>query len=125
MVPNSNLVCVASVADIDALPTDTCGVLVKQLDDTKLCALRRLNAVWRLYQDGESRVSDEGLSYLVTFPELERLDLHGSGQITDRGLQELGLLRALRWLDLRSCRQLTAGAIAALQMRLPRCEIVA
>ena len=124
MVPNSSLAQVASVAEIDALPTDTSDVLVRELDDSKLCALRRLNAVLRLYQDGESRVTDEGLSYLVTFPELERLDLHGSAQITDRGLTELRLLRALRRLDLSSCRQLTAGAILALQTRLPRCEIV-
>jgi hypothetical protein len=124
-VPNSTITRVASVADIDALPTDTFRVLVAELDDRKLCALRRLNAVWVLYHEGESRVTDEGLTYLVTFPELECLDLHGSTAITDRGLMELRLLRALRWLDLRSCRQLTGAGVAALRMTLPRCEIIA
>lgn len=124
-IPNSSLARVASVAEIDALPTDTAGILVMELDDSKLCALRRLNSVWVLYQHGESRLTDEGLICLVTFPELQCLDLHGSTEITDRGLMELRLLRALRWLNLRSCPQLTPAAIAALQMTLPRCEIIA
>jgi hypothetical protein len=121
---NSSLTRVASVAEIDALPTDSSAILVAGLDDGKIAALRRLNALWFLYQDGDSRVTDEGLSYLVTFPELQCLDLHGSLEITDQGLLELRLLRELRWLDLRDCRHLTEAGVAALRAALPRCEIV-
>jgi hypothetical protein len=124
-VPKSTLIRVESVADIDALPTDTCAVLVGSLDDRKLAALRRLNVVWILYQDGSCRVTDEGLCYLVTFPELERLDLQGSTDITDQGLAQLRLLRGLRWLNLIGCRRLTERAITALRLALPRCEIIA
>lgn len=124
-VPNSTLVRLESVADIDALPTDTCAVLVASLDDRKLAALRRLNVLWILYQDGHCRVTDDGLCYLVTFPELERLDLQGSTEITDQGLPQLRLLRGLRWLNLIGCRRLTEGAITALRLALPRCEIIA
>jgi hypothetical protein len=124
-VPNSSLARVESVAEIDALPTDTSAVLVAGLDDRKIAALRRLNALWSLYQDGNSRVTDEGLTYLVTFPELEQLDLQGSTAITDQGLAELRLLPGLRWLDLTGCRRLTEGGIAALKGALPRCEILA
>jgi hypothetical protein len=123
--PKSSLTRVASVAEIDSLPTDTAAVLVAELDDGKIAALRRLNAPRFLYQDGYSRVTDTGLSYLVTFPELERLDLQGSSEITDQGLLELRLLRGLRRLDLRGCRRLTETGIAALRAALPRCEIVA
>ena len=123
--PNSSLTRVASVAEIDSLPTDTAAVLVAGLDDRTIAALRRLNALRFLYQDGSSRVTDKGLSYLVTFPELEGLDLQGSSEITDQGLLELRLLRRLRWLDLRGCRRLTAPGIAALRAALTRCEIVA
>jgi hypothetical protein len=124
-VPTSPLVRLGSVADIDALPTDTCAVLVASLDDRKLAALRRLNVLWILYQDGRCRVTDDGLCYLVTFPELERLDLQGSTEITDQGLPQLRLLRGLRWLNLIGCRRLTEGAITALRLALPRCEIIA
>jgi hypothetical protein len=123
--PNSSLTRVASVAEVDSLPTDTAGVRVARLDDGKIAALRRLNVLRFLYQDGDSRVTDTGLSYLVTFPELECLDLQGSSEITDQGLLELRLLRGLRWLDLRGCRRLTETGMAALRAALPRCEIVA
>ena len=76
-------------------------------------------------EEVDSRVTDTGLSYLVTFPELECLDLQGSSEITDQGLLELRLLRGLRWLDLRGCRRLTETGMAALRAALPRCEIVA
>ena len=124
-VPNSSLTRVASVAEIDSLPTDTAAVLVAGLGDGMIAALRRLNALRFLYQDGYSRVTDKGLCYLVTFPELEGLDLQGSSEITDQGLLELRLLRGLRRLDLRDCRRLTETGIAALRVALPRCEIVA
>jgi hypothetical protein len=123
--PDSSLTQVASVAEIDSLPTDTAAVLVVGLDNGKIAALRRLNALRFLYQDGDSRVTDKGLSYLVTFPELAGLDLQGSSEITDQGLLELRLLRGLRRLDLRGCRRLTETGIAALRAALPRCEIVA
>jgi hypothetical protein len=115
---------VESVADIDSLPTDTAAVLVVRLDDRKIGALGRLNALRRLYQEGPSQVTDGGLCYLVNFP-LEVLDLEESPRITDRGVAELRLIRTLRWLDVTGCRQLTEAGIQALQAALPRCEIVA
>jgi len=123
--PDARLTRVASVAEIDVLPTDTAAILAVGLDDRMIAALRRLNALRFLYRDGDSRVTDKGLSYLVTFPELKRLDLQGSSEITDQGLLELRLLRGLRWLDLRGCRRLTETGLVALRAALPRCEILA
>ena len=115
---------VESVADIDALITDTAAVLVVGLDDRKMAALGRLNTLRRLYREGPSQVTDSGLCYLVNFP-LEVLDLGESLQITDRGLAELWLIRSLRWLDVTGCPRLTEAGLQALQAALPRCEIVA
>lgn len=115
---------VESVADIDALITDTTAVLVVGLDDRKIAALGRLNALRRLHHEGASQVTDDGLCYLINFP-LEVLDLAESPQITDRGLAELRLIRSLRRLDVTGCAQLTEAGLLALQAALPRCEIVA
>jgi hypothetical protein len=122
--PDPSATRVESVADIDALMTDTPAVLVVRLDDRKIGALGRLNALRRLYRVGPSHVTDDGLCYLVNFP-LEVLDLGESSQITDRGLAELRLIRSLRWLDVSACAQLTAAGLHALRAALPRCEIVA
>jgi hypothetical protein len=122
--PDPSATRVESVADIDALMTDTPAVLVVRLDDRKIGALGRLNALRRLYREGLSQVTDDGLCYLVNFP-LEVLDLGDSRQITDRGLAELRLIRTLRWLDVTGCAQLTKAGLQALQAALPRCEIVA
>jgi hypothetical protein len=115
---------VESVADIDALVTDTTAVLVVRLDDRKIGALGRLNALRRLYREGPSQVTDDGLCYLVNFP-LEVLDLGDSPQITDRGLAELRLIRGLRWLEVTGCVRLTEAGLQALRASLPRCKIVA
>jgi hypothetical protein len=120
----SNPVKVASISEITALPTDTDAVLVASLDDEKIAALRRLNALRVLYQDGSPEVTDVGLSYLVAFPTLEALDLEWSTEITDQGLKELQLLDRLRWLDLTGCTQLSDGAVQDLRRTLPGCEIV-
>jgi hypothetical protein len=122
--PDPSVTRVESVADIDALITDTAAVLVVQLDDRKIGALGRLNALRRLYREGPSHVSDDGLCYLVNFP-LEVLDLAESPEISDRGLAELRLIRSLRWLDVTGCAQLTEAGLEALQAGLPQCEIVA
>ncbi len=122
--PDPSVARVESVVDIDMLSTDTTAVLVVRLDDRKIGALGRLNAVRRLYQEGPSQVTDSGLCYLVNFP-LELLDLRESPHITDRGLAELRLIRSLRWLDVTGCRHLTEAGIQELQAALPRCEIVA
>lgn len=121
--PDPRATRVESVADIDALITDTAAVLVVRLDDRKIGALGRLNALRRLYREGPSQVTDEGLCYLVNFP-LEALDLGESCQITDRGLAELRLVRGLRRLDVTGCSQLTRAGLQALQAALPQCEIV-
>jgi hypothetical protein len=122
--PDPSATRVESVADIDALITDTAAVLVAGLDDRKIGALGRLNALRRLYREGPSQVTDSGLSYLVNFP-LEVLDLGETPQITDQGLAELRLIRSLRWLDVTACPQLTEAGLRALQAALPRCEILA
>jgi hypothetical protein len=122
--PDPSATRVESVADIDALITDTAAVLVVGLDDHKIGALGRLNALRRLYREGPSQVTDSGLCYLVNFP-LEVLDLSESPQITDQGLAELQLIRGLAWLDVTGCPQLTEAGLRALQAALPRCEIVA
>lgn len=119
-----NIVKVSSVTDISALPTDTAAVLVTGLDDAKIIALRRLNALRVLYQDGTPSVTDAGLSHLVVLPTLEVLDLEGSTDITDRGLPELRLLGNLRWLDLSGCTRLSEEAIKELRRGLPHCEIL-
>ena len=121
---DSNIAKVASISEINALPTDTVAVLVARLDDDKIAALRRLNALRVLYQDGSPRVTDVGLSHLVAFTTLEVLDLEWSTAITDQGLKELELLGNLRWLDLTGCTQLSERAVQDLDRRLPECEIV-
>ena len=120
----SNVARVASLSEIDALPTDTDAVLVTRLDNEKIAALRRLNALRVLYQDGNPEITDVGLSYLVAFPTLELLDLEWTTEITDLGLKELQLLRSLRWLDLTGCTQLSDRAVQDLGRALPECEIV-
>jgi hypothetical protein len=115
---------VESIADIKALVTDTAAVLVVELDDRKIEALGRLNALRWLYQEGPSQVTDAGLCALVSMP-LEVLDLAGSVQITDRGLSELRLIRSLRWLGLTGCKRLTGAGIAGLRAALLHCEIEA
>jgi hypothetical protein len=122
--PDPSATRVVSVADIDALITDTVAVLVVELDDRKLGALGRLNALRRLYREGPTQVTDSGLCYLVNFP-LEVLELGESRRITDRGLADLRLITSLRRLDVTGCPQLTAAGLRALQAALPRCEIVA
>jgi hypothetical protein len=121
--PDPSVTRVESVADIDALPTDTDAVLVVRLDDRKIGALGRLNALRRLYLEGPSQVTDGGLCYLINFP-LEVLELRGSPEITEGGLLELRLIRSLRWLDVTRCHQLTEAGIQALRAALPRCEVV-
>jgi len=56
---------VESIADTTALVTDTAAVLVVGLDDRKIRALGRLNALRWLYQEGPSHVTDQGLCALV------------------------------------------------------------
>jgi hypothetical protein len=120
----SNVMKVASISEIDGLPTDTDAVLVARLDDDKIAALRRLNALRVLYQDGNPEVTDVGLSHLVAFPTLKALDLEWSTEITDQGLKELQLINGLRWLDLTGCTQLSGRAVQDLRRALPKCEIV-
>src|SRR4051794_5448477 len=120
----SEVIKVASIADIVRLPTDTDAVLVARLDDEKIGALRRLNALRVLYQDGSPQVTDVGLSHLVAFPTLEALDLEWSTEITDQGLKELQLIVGLRWLDLTGCTQLSDRAVQDLRRSLPKCEIL-
>ena len=122
--PEPNVVRVASTREIDGLPTDTDAVLVARLDDKKIAALRRLNALRVLYQDGSPNVTDVGLTHLVAFPTLEALDLEWSTGITDQGLKELQLLGGLRWLDLTGCTQLSEPAVQELRRTLTECEIV-
>jgi hypothetical protein len=123
-VPGPGVSRVESIADIDTLITDTVAVLVVGLDDRKIEALGRLNALRRLYQEGPSHVTDKGLCALVRSP-LEVLDLSGSVQLTDQGLKELRLIRSLRWLGLAGCGRLTGPGIAELRAALPQCEIEA
>jgi hypothetical protein len=120
----SNVMKVASILDIEGLPTDTDSVLVAALDDQKIAALRRLNALRVLYHDGSSLITDVGLSRLVAFPTLEALGLEWSTEITDQGLKELQLIGGLRWLDLTGCTQLSERAVQDLRRTLPKCEIV-
>jgi|SRR3954447_5430722 hypothetical protein len=121
---DANVTKVASISEIDGLPTDTDAVLVARLDDDKIAALRRLNALRVLYQDGSPRVTDVGLSHLVAFPTLEALDLAWSTEITDQGLKEVQLIGGLRWLDLTGCTQLSGRAVQDLRRSLPKCEIL-
>lgn len=115
---------VESLADIDALITDTTTVVLVGADDRMLGALGRLNRLRRLFLEGPSQVTDAGLSALVGRP-LEALDLSASPAITDLGLSELRLIPTLRQLRLTSCERLTPEAIDRLRAQLPRCEIVA
>lgn len=115
---------VHSMDDIDDLATDTAAVLVTGLDDRKLAALTRLNALRVLLSEG-AVVTDIGLSSAAALPVLERLSLAGDAALTDAGLAQLYPSGTLRWLDLRGCGRITGLGVTRLRHALPKCEILA
>jgi hypothetical protein len=115
---------VQSMGDIDDLATDTAAVLVVGLDDPKLAALTRLNALRVLLSEG-AVVTDIGLSSAAALPVLERLSLAGDAALTDAGLAQLYPSGTLRWLDLRGCGRITRLGVTHLRHALPKCEILA
>jgi hypothetical protein len=114
---------VATIEEIDALPLDTKSVYLKNGDDQKIKAISRLRWLQFLYQDGNSKITDEGLAILGKMASLEAIDLEWSDSITDRGLLFLSDLSSLKWLDIGFCRSLTPTGILALRSALPGCEI--
>lgn len=112
-----------TVAVVEALPVDTPGVYVCQLDDQKALALTRLTGLKAVYQDGNSRLTDTGLRALAGLQHLEALDLTSSHGVTEAGLAVLAGLQHLQWLAVTDCTGLTPAALAALRRALPRCDI--
>ena len=120
----NNMMRVATLEEIAALPPNTEEVFVSHLDDRKVDALAGLKRLRRLLQDGNSFVTDEGLEIIGTMLSLEELDLEWSENITDAGLVHLYGLNRLKWLDVGFCRKLTEQGVASLKLKLPECEIV-
>lgn len=114
---------VATIEEVDALPHDTESIRLINGDDTKILAVSRFTQLKLLFQDGKSRITDEGLAILGKMASLEALDLEWSDSITDRGLMFLAGLSSLKWLDVGFCRSLTPTGICALRSALPGCEI--
>ena len=116
---------VKTIEDIDALPLDTEYVFTQSLEDSKIKALSRLKHLKILINDGNSRVTDEGLKIISTFHSLMSLDLEWSDNITDNGLLHLESLTQLEWLDLGFCHKTTRQGILRLKEALINCEIEA
>lgn len=115
---------VETIEEIDALPLDTESVFVLRPTDLKVKILSRLTSLKVLFQDGSSKITDDGLAILGKMTSLEVLDLEWSESITDRGLQFLYGLASLHWLDVGFCRLLTPEGVSALRSALPGCEII-
>jgi len=69
-----------------------------------------------------SPITDAGLRELARFSNLARLYLRET-QVTDDGLKELAGLKTLTTVELQGT-QVTEAGVAALQMALPKCEIL-
>ena len=76
--PDSSITQVASVAEIDSLPTDTAAVLVAGPDDGKVAALQ-----------GSSEITDQGLLELRLLRGLRWLDLRGCRHLTETSIAAL------------------------------------
>lgn len=94
----------ASVVRVDLSGSDADDDLVARL--TCLSHLKDLNL-------GRTAVSDAGLQYMNSFPQLEFLNLQGTS-ITDRGLEQLESLKSLELLNLGGT-YVTDKGLAALQ----------
>ncbi len=114
---------VRDAADVEALPKETASVFVHDLDDVKAIALRRFEQLRVLVQNGNSKITDDGLVYLSGIKSLEFVDLEWSLGISDRGLHALTSLPSLKWLDVSFCPGISEEAIEAFQRARPGCEV--
>lgn len=115
---------VRTVADVRELPESTLGIqVVGVLDDEMALAITRLSRLRRLWQSGNSRITDSGIRALASLKELEELDLEWSEAITDAALDVLATLPRLRYVDVMFCSGLTAVGIASLKQACPTLHI--
>jgi uncharacterized membrane protein len=97
--------------DLSGTRVDDSGL--RQLEPAKQLRMLRLS---------ETPVTDAGLAIIAKMNTLESLNLYGT-QITDAGLATLGGLANLKYLYLWQTK-VTDEAVAALQKKLPGCEII-
>jgi len=115
---------VTTVAEIEALPERTEDLFVFHLTDEKLRSIAmHLPNLRHLVTDGNTRVTDAGLTHLARFGKLETLDLEYSGA-TNAGLLALAAVRTLRWVDLGFCQSVTEKGISELRRIRPDPEAV-
>jgi uncharacterized membrane protein len=92
-----------------------------KVDDAGLRGLESASQL-RMLRLSETGVTDAGLDIVAKMNTLESLNLYGTA-ITDAGLDKLGSLGKLKHLYLWQTK-VTDAAVAALQKKLPGCEIV-
>ena len=110
-------------ADVDRLDLSTDLLFVKHLDDEKAKAIRRFFALRAIVQDGNNRITDEGVRCLSMIHSLEWLDLEWGGAITDDALEYISGLSHLKWLDIDFCVNLTPKGLYRLRQRLPNLKL--
>jgi hypothetical protein len=114
---------VKTLAEIQALPTDTEGILVRSLDDEKVRALvARCQELRVLTTDGNNLATDASVPLLSTLHKLESLDLEWS-LVTDAILHHLTEMPLLRWVDLTFCEGVTRKGLKKLRRARPDLEI--
>jgi len=92
-----------------------------KVDDTGLRGLESASQL-RMLRLSETGVTDAGMDVVAKMNTLESLNLYGTA-ITDAGLDKLGSLGKLKYLYVWQTK-VTDAAVAALQKKLPDCEIV-
>ena len=113
-----SLPAVRTLDDVDALPDDALGVRAFVLTDEMLRRLaERVPGIRYFAGDGNCQVTDDAVSVLSRFTQLEWLDLEWS-KITDAGLESMVMMPALRWVDLCGSAVTPAG-VAQLRRSCP------
>ena len=120
----AGLVDVETLEQIRAVPVGSEGLFVRRLDDQKLAAIAAHSPhLLHLIADGNTSVTDAGLTALGALIRLEHLDLEWS-DVTDAGLPLIAALRSLRWVDLGFCARISAKGLEELRQLRPDLEIV-
>ena len=116
---------VSTSSDVDALPAGVVGVRAPRIDDALLAHLAmRAPSIEYLESDGNSHVTDAGLSILPAFTRLKWLNLEWSA-ISDAGLVQLAGVSSLQWVEVGGSVGVTAAGVATLRKARPDLEVEA
>lgn len=70
-----------------------------------------------------SKLDDDGLKFVLKFPNLQSLEIHGS-KVTDAGLQQLAGLKKLKRLSVGVTGTITDEGVNQLKLKIPNLEVV-